>query len=414
MPHPGIDAILKLGFAAAVAANSLSLSLPQSVTPSSPAPSSHQDFSETVLARCLKRAHEESVEKCTAVPLWVPRKPPSKPRRSKGRSTAHRKVTLAEIVGSLDDETFLEAEPLSKVTSKHNAEESECFISEANAKRWPYKNSTKALDNGLCQYVNVLFAKREGIDRAKRATYGYNCFHSRLAKPRTQLPRVFRALKGWEKNTPGKSRSGVPWEATCGIAEDLFRRGLPRVALCLVLLHDTYARVDEMCRMRGKQVAKPHGLESVHYVFTFNPQELGQASKVGEFDDGVLIDDVSHEAAHLAAQVLKAHTPDETLCFPGVRTVEREVAASAVNIHAAHLNVAPHQFRHGGAAGDFLRKARLLDHIQLRCKWRGSGSVKRYTKVGALAKSWSLFSRDVQNHLVGAPNRLVKLLPTCL
>ena len=89
------------------------------------------------------------------------------------------------------------------------------------------------------------------------------------------------------------------------IAEDMLARNKPRHALAVTLMRDTYVRVADLLRMKGRGIVCPAGADSPDYACTYNPREEGVISRVGEYDDSVILDRKSREAAKLAARELR-------------------------------------------------------------------------------------------------------------
>ena len=64
------------------------------------------------------------------------------------------------------------------------------------------------------------------------------------------------------------------------------------------------------------------------------------------------------------------------------------------------LGVVMYMFRHADASTDFALKHRSLGEIQLRGRWRGDQSLRRYKKGGRLAERLNRLPEKLRAHAV--------------
>lgn len=252
----------------------------------------------------------------------------------------------------------------------------------------------RQIDAALARYADVLFFDiGDGIDSFVRAIYGYNYFHSKKSKPLTHFPRAQRALKGWRKREPGHSRPGAPFEVVCKMASELILEGNHVLACALLVHHDTYCRPNEFLHIRKRDVFPPSpenlGLADA-WVLQIRPPEDLIPTKVGEFDDTVLIDGNSSSAAKEAIRFVYSRTQsDADFLFPfDLNFFGVAIKRISKKLCLQKMLLCPHAMRHGGASTDALRGRRSLLSIQKRGRWASINSLKRYEKAGVLLKQW--------------------------
>ena len=97
-------------------------------------------------------------------------------------------------------------------------------------------DSPADLDLSLLVYMNMLFSTGCRVGRGEKLMAGIWHFLPEAGKFGTvQTPRSLRALKGWRKVTPTRSRMPYPWHVWCAIALESLRDGLVRLAFGLLL-----------------------------------------------------------------------------------------------------------------------------------------------------------------------------------
>ena len=105
------------------------------------------------------------------------------------------------------------------------------------------------------------------------------------------LPRVSRALKGWHRHCPARSRTPVPWIVIAMIAAEMMRLDEPAMAYWVVISFWAYLRPSEAMRLRKKDLVPPVQGVSPHWSLVIAPSEAGiLTTKVGEQDATVMWD----------------------------------------------------------------------------------------------------------------------------
>ena len=98
------------------------------------------------------------------------------------------------------------------------------------------------------------------------------------------MPRSMRALRGWRRLVPQKTRRPLPWSIVCAIAMHLALAGGAGMALCWLLMVDCYLRPGEAVALECSQVLPGTRVRHMrHTVLLLHPDERGIASKTGEY-----------------------------------------------------------------------------------------------------------------------------------
>ncbi len=106
-------------------------------------------------------------------------------------------------------------------------------------------------------------------------------------------PQVRKALRGWARALPGGTRQPLPWGVVYAIVAELVRRGLYEMGVATVLAADAYLRpaAAMALQVNGVLVPRPEmGPAFRYWTLLLFPREQGEASKVGEFDDSLVLD----------------------------------------------------------------------------------------------------------------------------
>jgi len=204
------------------------------------------------------------------------------------------------------------------------------------------------------------------------------------------MPRVRRALAGYRKAKPARSRAPLCAELVAGICALLLRDGHRDLALQVFTCFCTYLRPGEARRLRVRELLAPMRrsgpLSSWSVVVApqeesaFAPQRL---SKTGTMDDTVLLDNYPWLGPTLAAHA-KGRAVDAPLftTSPGEAVKLFVAAAAALGLH----DVCMYQLRHGGASEDMVGGSRSATEILARGRWRALSSLRRYAKPATLRR----------------------------
>jgi hypothetical protein len=256
-------------------------------------------------------------------------------------------------------------------------------------------SNAKSVDIMLVDLFTQKFSEGEGPhygDYMMAALMDRRPEFSRLGD--LKAPRAWRALKGWRKLCPPRSRLAFPLAVWCGLSWRMVVHGQAAMALFNLLQVSTYHRPGSLLKLRRMGLVKPTaGITSTWSMVT-SLNEAEDTSKVGSKDDSILLDSQWLQFAHpLLAGLSKGKPMDYVWEFSYPEYLK------IFNMCAKELKlpVVPYQARHSGPSIDRANKVRDLEEVQTRGGWLTRKSVMRYEKAGRLAASWHKLGPSVQS-----------------
>jgi len=266
--------------------------------------------------------------------------------------------------------------------------------------KWCFDNDEDAtsnddLDDLLVAYFHHLHDQGSGPSAASMTLNGVSCLC-----PRTKghLPTAWRALKGWQKHTPGKSYPPITWELAVLIAVQMTRHGKRREAIGLLLAFDCFLRVSELCGLQRSDVAddRDKRLSGDHkgMLIRLRTTKTGKDQWVTVLDP-----DVKTLVREL---VTETKTGDKLFPFStgSFRRTLKEVAAE---LGLSPLYV-PHSLRHGGATRYFHVHGMSVEDVLVRGRWASTKSARRYIQSGVAR----LLEQEAPEKMVGLGLAMVK------
>ena len=131
--------------------------------------------------------------------------------------------------------------------------------------------------------------------------------------------------------------------------------------------------------------------------------ELGQPTKVGDYDDSVLLDHTWIQVLAPWWKIMKEGPPGDKLfvfSYMELVTAFKEVCSTL------GVDAVLYQSRHSGASIDRISGLRTLAEIGKRGRWRSHGTLSRYEKAARLATTWKEFSTPQQAHFLDCERRV--------
>ena len=218
-------------------------------------------------------------------------------------------------------------------------------------------------------------------------------FHGRTGE---RLPRVERALAGYRRAVPAKSRLPMPWPIAAATAVVLVLDGFREAALQTLTLHDGYFRPGETRAMRIEDLVPPvpgsSGSTAV-WSLVVAPDSRGEVTKTATSDDTIPLDGLPW-----LGDMLRSHArarPADHFLFQEDQNMMRKAwqrAQASLGLKGTCL----YQHRHGGASHDALTKARPLLEVMARGRWRTQTTLLRYAKPGKLFKLMDTMTEDTR------------------
>ena len=264
----------------------------------------------------------------------------------------------------------------------------------------------EALDCLLQQYLEECYLEGEALSWAQTMVAAALYFAPQVGRGiQKQLPRTAQALRGFRLKNPPRARLPWPWELVALLANGLILRSQTECALALLLMFELYLRPGETFLIRAVDLVARAGTGRFRaYDVILNPFEAEAASKTNEFDSALSLDLPRHAAlgpalesmigrrlgarwrpaerqvaANAPKQARRLFEVTQAQVTAGVKLVLKEVG---VDMGVAHL----YRARHGGASFDFSTKARTLEEVRRRGRWKCHASLRRYEKGSRLAQ----------------------------
>ena len=145
-----------------------------------------------------------------------------------------------------------------------------------------------------CKFVNNMFELgfdlQDGTKTLAAIIDAYPTFARKECLPRTR-----RALQGWAKMEPQRTRPPVPWALIAAMCLELLKAGEVTVVGAILLMFTAYLRPGEALHLqRGDLIPPLPG--NTHYSLMMHPAERLQQSKVGLSDESLTLD--SRQCSH--------------------------------------------------------------------------------------------------------------------
>ena len=188
-------------------------------------------------------------------------------------------------------------------------------------------------------------------------------------------PRLRRCLKGSRRTRPKKSCMRLPEEIVAGFINLLFWWRLAAFGLKIGLSEYCYLRPGEAHALQVQDLVAPVGGDTPalnRWALIIAPQERGNLSKTGTFDDTVLVDFPLELGP--AVGRLRSKRAGNELLFP-ISSADDLMVWSAVT-SAFDIPAVRYQLRHTGASGDLLSRRRTEPEVGGRGRWQVSGDTR--------------------------------------
>ena len=248
-------------------------------------------------------------------------------------------------------------------------------------------------DLAMVLFLTMLFSKGYDLNVGEKTVAALMFVFPRFSRfGDLKIPRVHRALRGWRRLAPPKSRVPLTFYVVAAISALLVADSQVSMALWCLISFGTYFRPGSMMQLRRSSFLKPvTGMDQYWKILT-HQSELCQRGKTGTTDDTLLWD---------VQDLLWLAKAFAMLVEPGIGLSDEEVwpfhyadlaKAVAKAGNRLGLKVVPYQFRHSGASWDAAKKYRPLLEIQGRGGWRSTSSVMRYEKSGRMLREYARMS----------------------
>ena len=269
--------------------------------------------------------------------------------------------------------------------------------------------SDGAMDAALVGHMTELFVAGELANKAEKLMAGIMFLNPDFSRyGHRKLPRSWRALKGYRRLAPGRSRQPVPWAVWCGLSVWMAQQGETQMAIAVLLGVTCYLRPSELVNLQKMSLVAPAQDITAHWSLLLFPQEAEKTSKTGSKDDSIAIDNKYMKWLNpVWAELSRGRGSDSLWNFSYlelVKTLKAAVAATGV------MPLVPYQMRHSGPSIDRANNRRSLDECRKRGRWMSWRSLIRYEKAARLSREWNELSSEVRAKLNICEKHLEELI----
>lgn len=312
------------------------------------------------------------------------------------RRRARQSRRLVDGVMDNTDLSLLEKSAVGPQSHKYYTAEMEEFKMFAITRGLDLKDPEN-VDRLLVDYMNGLYLKGFQAYRGDRLAAAMLHFHPQFGKMGAEkLPRMWRALRGFRKLTPGKSRLAYPLMVWAAVASELRRMGKLRMALFLLVSLSSYARPSELIRLQVYSLVRPSPGVTSSWTLLMSPEERPDRTKTGEFDTSIALDSpYMIPWSHTLFGYLKQTHPSNPLWDFDYNQYCRDFQKAVASLG---LDLTPYLTRHSGPSIDRSRGYRSQLEVQKRGQWKSQSSVMRYEKAARLAATTENLAADLQAH----------------
>ena len=331
----------------------------------------------------------------------------SRTLRRRAAQRIRRMLECQRTVSLSDFMSFLEKSAVTPKTGKKYAEAISTWLVFLEKEGLPCMNPPE-VDVALVKCFNHLFFA--GVNPWRGETLLAAVLHQRPELGKlggNSLPRTLRSLRGWRRLCPSRTRIPFGWDVWAGVAAEMVRRGLVRMAIAILIGVDAYLRPSELLSLRTSSLVPPSPESGDSWSLLLHPSSRGARSKVGESDETVLLNSRRLTFLQPALRLLAEEGQDQPLWHFDYPTLYRTLAEIGRKMN---LIIVPYLMRHSGVSIDRAEQVRSTEECQKRGRWKHPSSMRRYEKTGRLGDSWRLLHSSLQTHCRQMTSRLPELV----
>ena len=263
----------------------------------------------------------------------------------------------------------------------------------------------------LLLYFHELFFEGHDSGDAWKILAALAHFRLDIQPKLSNLPRAVRAARGWTRLAPARSKLPMPWPVACLLIQQMIEHKRFQAALATAVGFALYLRPSEVLGLTREQLVPPLRKGGT-WAIVLHPFELENPSKTHHFDESITVDSPAFPWLGSLFSALHRRTRAQHWIFSLAYTqwaVEMTDAAEATKVQALG-RLTLHQLRHGGAAHELFVRARPLDEIKKRGRWRSDASVQRYAKAGRIQEQMLRLPNHVRAKALHAEGNIGKIL----
>ena len=246
--------------------------------------------------------------------------------------------------------SFLESRTVQAKTEKYYDRMFQDFMTYCQDEDLPNLTTTE-LDRAATEYLDHAYETGKAANFAEKliASIQFYC-PSLAASPKHALGRTRRAAKGFVKLAPHRSRVPLPWEWAGGMATLMWKKGQREECMMLLLQFDTYARPSALLRLRGEDLLAPVAATGLNrWALMLSPQERGEPTKTGTFDETVAISGFDIDITAWLSRRKKETKSGERLFRIDAPSYRKAFTEAADSLGLSRWDWTTYQARHGGA-----------------------------------------------------------------
>jgi hypothetical protein len=288
--------------------------------------------------------------------------------------------------------THIEASAIEKKTRVQYMKVVDAFLAFVAAWRLPMISDAD-VDQSLVQHFQSSYALGRMAHEGEKLLCAIMHFLPEFGRfGAKKLPRTHRALRGWRKLTPGRTRTALPFQVWCAVALMMIRLGQRSMALFTLMSLSGYLRPHEGLSLSKGSLIAPLGNVTRFWSLLLHPESEGIASKTGLFNESLLLDSDRLQFINPLLSQLAQGSPTSRLWDFDYGQLLRTF--KKVQELLGLMELVPYMLRHSGVTHDVLNRLRTLEEAQKRGRWQSRKSMNRYEKHARMAGTMSQFSRE--------------------
>ena len=239
-------------------------------------------------------------------------------------------------------------------------------------------------DAAVATMLDYMYLDGRKVHEGQKLLAAVLWYHPQLTRNAGGRMAVARqSLRGWRRLDPSTGRLPIPLPVVHMIATWLMATERRDLGLLVLMTMELYLRPGEPLLVRPSDVipkeAGPTGsLQCVSVLL--NPFEEVKPSKTNEFDQSLMFDLERQQPLADAIVRLASQRQGRATLFDVAPLALRQALTEATQaLRLQKLgDMHPYRLRHTGASVDFALKARRLEEVQRRGRWRTTTSLRRY------------------------------------
>ena len=227
---------------------------------------------------------------------------------------------------------------------------------------------------------------------------------------RKSMNRITKALSGFRKAHPPRSRPPIPDELAAAISAVQMSMGYRTSALLTWVGQRCYFRPGERLKIQVQDLLPPAGgagLGRQQWSIQIAPEDRLEPSKTQTFDDTIIVDD-SPRLGAILGRLAEGKAPASLLFDMAPNRVRQEWSEACQLLGFPELVM--YQLRPVGASSDLLGRKRAMGEVMSRMRVRTLVTLRRYAKPGRITMMLQRMSPAGRTYANAALSRIDDVL----